>query len=236
MIAWGSVIVAAALLVAPSNGFAQDDDDIDELLGVEETPAPAETEEDLPEIGESDQLAVFVLDRGIYMSSDVGVFVTVGGQNGYSNLQPYLALKAGIDLGDMFSVQLAISTAYVSQNPVTEFDIPGNTLGRQIANFDMLNIGFEGVIAFRPTSRFAIEPRVGGGLTRLAPELTDPNAPSRVDGMSPWTAHAVGGVDFKYLTLLTDFTAGVSTNVHLVFGPEPIIGISGAFLVRYTFS
>ncbi|MFC1609339.1 adventurous gliding motility protein CglE [Myxococcota bacterium] len=230
--------IAMALLVwAPATAWAQDDIDAEKeaALGesepgeaVEETPAASE--EELPQIGE-DQLAVFVLQRGFYFSGDLGVFMTFGGTRGYSNIQPYVAVKAGFDINDYLSVQAAFSSGYSSGNPLSNNDAGLGLGGQEVVNYNLFNLGAEVVGAIRPSTRFAIEPKAGGGLTRINPTPHDPNDPnSFVSGFAP---HVVAGVDLKYLTLLTDFSAGMSLTGYFIIGPN-IPAVSIGFVVRYT--
>jgi hypothetical protein len=197
-----------------------------------ETPPAVEggAPEPLPDIGQ-DQLAVFKLQRGFYFSSDLGVFLTFGGVNGNSNVQPYLSMKAGIDLGDFASIQASLSHGYSSGNPLSRAELPTEG-GQGTINYGLMSIGGELVLALRPTSRFAIEPKIGGGLTFIYPQLTDPANPS--NALSKSAPHVSGGLDFKYLTLLTDFTAGLSFTGYYILGPN-IPALGTAFVVRYTF-
>ena len=239
---WGFM---AALMAAPAVAVAQDDLE-DDLFTEEETvstldelkeeQAEAEAQAGRQQFGE-DRLAVFELDRGWYMSSDLGFLISLGNLQGYSNLQPFVSLRAGYDLSDELSIQGVLSMGYISQNPISEYDLPGNFQGRQIDSFDLTNMGVEAVYALRPMSRLAIEPKLGAGLTLISPALTDISAPDPTNGLAPISPHVAAGVDFKYLTLMTDFTAGVSLNSYFIMVPgAPIFAISGAFVVRYTFS
>ena len=238
-----------ALLIGfllPFQAMAQDIDDdflsedeeesvsLDEL---KQAQADAEARDSNAQIGE-DRLANFELDRGWYLSSDVGVLISLGGQAGYSNLQPFVSIRGGYDLNEMFSVQTSVSMGYISQNPISVYDDPSTIesfSGKKIASYDLTMFAIEGLASFRPTERIAIEPKLGAGLTLLSPTPTDVSNPCSDCGMSPLSPHAMAGVDIKYLTLLTDFSAGVSLNTYFVIGPN-ILAVSGAFLVRYTFS
>lgn len=184
------------------------------------------TVQPLPEIG-TDQLAVFVLQRGIYVTTNLGAFFTFGGKRGYSNIQPYMAIKAGVDLNNWLSVQLAGATGFSSGNAINNSNQPG--VG--ITSYSMFNLGAEVVGSFRPTERFAIEPVLGGGMTRINPALY-----SSIDGKtySAYTGHINGGVELKYLTLLTDFSAGASLMGYYIFGVN-VPAMSIAFTLRYTF-
>lgn len=179
------------------------------------------------------KLAIFELERGLYVASDLGVFLTFGGVNGVSNVQPYLGLKVGHDLGDYFGVQLALAAGYASGNPVSENDVAGAGVGgREIEDYSLLSASVEGVAAWRPTERFAVEPKLGAGITRIYPALTSPQDPTAT--LNPVAPQVGGGIDLKYLTLLTDFSAGISLTAYYVIGPNiPALG-TGA-VVRYTF-
>ena len=241
---WLGALLVGLLL--PFQTMAQDLDDDDLFSDSEETvsldelkqaQAEAEARDPNAQIGE-DRLANFELDRGWYLSSDVGVLISLGNQAGYSNLQPFVSVRGGYDLSDMFSVQGSISMGYISQNPISAYDDPSTPesyTGKKIASYDMTMFAVEGLASFRPTQRIAIEPKLGAGLTLLSPTPTDTANPCTDCGMSPLAPHAMAGVDIKYLTLLTDFSAGVSLNSYFVIGPN-VLAVSGAFLVRYTFS
>lgn len=188
-----------------------------------------QVDEDLPQIGEDDQLAVFELDRGLYFASDLGVFMSFAGTQGYSNIQPYLALHVGYDLSDMFSVQASMAGGYVSNNPISDNELAGGGLG--VESYQMLNIGAEFVAALRVAQRFAIEPKLGGGIAHVTPSLTDPNDNSAA--LPTINPQLTFGVDLNYLTLLTNFTAGASFTGYYVIGPN-IPAVGAALHVRYT--
>ena len=65
-------------------------------------------------------------------------------------------------------MQLSFAFGYVSGNAVRSIDNPLDPAAigvgsRLIDNYDVMNIGADVVYAFRPTQRFAIEAKVGGG-------------------------------------------------------------------------
>ncbi|MEE8410208.1 MAG: adventurous gliding motility protein CglE [Myxococcota bacterium] len=232
----GPAVALLTCFALAQPALAQDtieqDDEIDAALADASPGDPTVGDGDRPEIGE-DQLAVFALRRGFYFSSDLGIFMTFAGVNGFSNVEPFMALKAGFDIGDYVSVQAVFSGGYASGNPISENDRPGNG-GFDIANYSLFNMGIEIVGAIRPTERFAIEPKIGGGLTRLSPAPTDPGDINVT--VSPFVPHAAFGVDLKYLTLLTDFTAGISlTGYAVIVGSTVVPAGAAAFVVRYTF-
>ena len=232
----------ALVLVVPQGVWAQEDDlfeddSSEDILG-DDTENFDEEEEEyvLPDIGE-DQLANFVLDRGLYTSSDVGVFLSFGGRKGVSNIMPYWALHTGYDISDELSAQVSIAAGYVSGNAIRAIDNPLDPVAigqgsRLVDNYDVLNIGADIVYALRPTQRFAIEAKLGGGFTRFNPAPSLELNPAEAD--SPMGAHVAFGADFKYLTLLTNFTAGASITGYFILPyAVPAVAIGG--VVRYTF-
>ena len=182
---------------------------------------------------DEDKLANFVLQRGWYVGADFGTFISIGNTNGVSHLQPYLALRVGRDITNNFSLQLSGSAGYVADNPISTYDDPAKTpSGTSVVSYDLLNLTAEAVYALRVTSRFAIEPRVGVGVSRINPLPTDPNNPDTL--VRRENLVVVGGMNFTYLTLLTDFSAGISANAYIL-PSHGIVGLGIAFTVRYTF-
>ncbi|MEM6730350.1 MAG: adventurous gliding motility protein CglE [Myxococcota bacterium] len=185
--------------------------------------------EPLPTIGQEDQLAVFELERGVYFSSDLGVFFTFGGATGSSNAQPYVAVHAGFDINDFLGVQASVAGAYVADNPPSDNELVSG--GQQVTSYQMFNLGAELVASLRPFNQIAFEPKVGGGVAFITPSLTDPADPNLI--LSDINPQLTFGADIKYLTLLTGFTAGASFTGTYVIGPD-IPGLAVGLHVRYT--
>lgn len=182
---------------------------------------------------DEDRLANFVLQRGVYVGADFGTFITIGGANGVSNLQPFVGLRLGYDLTDNLSLQLSGTAGYVSGNPISDYDDPAVTPnGTAVTSYDLLNFTGEVVYALRVTERFAIEPKVGLGFSRINPLPTDPDNPELLVSRGNLVIDA--GLGLTYLTLLSDFSAGVSATAYIL--PKPgVVGLATAFTVRYTF-
>jgi hypothetical protein len=104
-------------------------------------------------------------------------------------------------------------------------------MGNGTADYSLTNFGLEMVAALRPTARLAIEASAGGGVSRLNPLLTAYDGTDQ-PGFAP---HVVAGVDLKYLTLLTDFSAGVSVNGYTIIINPMVIAVSVSGVFRYTF-
>ncbi|MEL6759331.1 MAG: adventurous gliding motility protein CglE [Myxococcota bacterium] len=185
--------------------------------------------EQLPRVGEKDRLAEFERVRGFYLSGDLGVFLTFGGSAGSSNLQPYLAVHAGRDLDDTWSVQLSAGGAYVADNPPSDNELLFGS--QQVSSYQLFLAGAELVGSFQLAERVALQPRIGGGIAHTSPTLTDPDdASETISSLQPQTTVAV---DLAYLTLLTGFTAGVSVAGVWVFGAD-IPGFATSLHLRYT--
>ncbi len=234
IISW---VVVGSLLVS-TTAFAADDvkskasgnTSDDDLVGNFDAPkkeeaAPAAKVETAPK-KEGDKLAVFVLEKGWYLSTDLGVFFTFGGSRGYSSTQPYMMLKAGYDITDYLAIQLVLGAGFSADNAANKAQGGPSNYGIYILNPEL-------VYSLRPLERLEIRLRAGAGMAILTPAPVDPNNP-RNGTLSAVNAQLSGGVDFVYLTLLTDFSAGVSTTGYYVMGPNVTALSAGAFL-KYTF-
>ena len=179
------------------------------------------------------------MQRGFYVSSDIGFFLTLAGYRGHSNLQPYIGLNIGHDLTRWLSLQLAVGNGFNSGNGPSSKDNPvsnGNPNFEAINHFSATNIGLQVVGNIVPLERMALEFKAGGGVTRLAPlprSLKDKNDETG-NTESGWYGHVAGGLSIKYLTLLTDFTVGLDlTFYYTLRAGIPSLSISPT--VRYTF-
>lgn len=180
-----------------------------------------------------DTLGNFVLQRGLYVGADLGTFISLGGVNGVSNIQPYVALHLGYDLTDNLSLQATGSAAYIAENPISDFDDPSVTPGgTAVTSYDLLSLTGELVYALRVTQRFAIEPKIGAGFSRINPLPTDPDDPTLL--VPRMNLALVGGLGLTYLTLLTDISAGIAATFVVLPGPG-IVGLGTSLQVRYTF-
>lgn len=185
------------------------------------------------EVGEGRLVEKIEMQRGFYVSSDVGFFLTLAGYRGYSNLQPYIGFNVGYDLTRWLSMQVAVGNGFNSGNGPSAEDSPirdGNPNLSAINNFSATNVGVLAVGNIVPLERMALEFKLGGGVSRLAPlpRSLDP------DKESGWYGHVAGGIAVKYLTLLTDFTAGLDITFYYIL-PAGIPGLAISPTVRYTF-
>ena len=184
------VLVVPQGVWAQADDFFEDDVSDEDILGDESEDLEEEEEEYvLPDIGQTNSPTSF--DRGPNLMS-VGIFLSFAGRKGVSNVMPYLAIHTGYDINDELSAQLSFAFGYVSGNAVRSIDNPLDPAAigvgsRLIDNYDVMNIGADVVYAFRPTQRFAIEAKVGGGMTRFNPAPSLETNPAEAD--SPLGAH-----------------------------------------------
>lgn len=169
-----------------------------------------------------------VARRGFFAQTDLGAFLTLGGDNGYSNLQTYLQLGAGYELelagGAILlplSLQLAVgSNAQSCWAPRTS---TGLCLGSSSFTLTFFDLGAG--ILFRVAERLALGPRLLVGGTLLDPE---PRAGVRFQldlGLA---------ASLEYATALDHFAVGVEVSYRLVLGPN-ISAVAIHPRVQYTF-
>lgn len=171
----------------------------------------------------------FEMQRGFFIGSDLGVFMTFGGAaRGVSNAQPYVGINIGYDFTSWFSWQLHAGRGFAADAART-----ANEDTRGLRDFSFTNFMTGPVVWIRVWERLAIELKLQGGVAILDPIPLDPaiDAGVSVSGVEPVLG---GGVALKYLTLLTDFTLGLDVTFNYIIGVNlPTLAISPT--VRYTF-
>lgn len=220
---------ASVLLQAPvanntkssSAPKAADDEDEDEA---KKPAATATTESD-----EDRLYGKFELQRGLYVTSDLGLFMVFGGANkAVSNLQPYIGLSLGYDINQWFSWQIHAGRGFAASSPRSAAQDQQN----RIRDFSFTNVLTGPVVWLMVMERLAIELKAHGGVSILDPIPLE----AAIDGVQVPGVVAVvgGGVALKYLTLLTDFTLGLDiTFNYLLAANIPSLAITPS--VRYTF-
>ncbi len=184
------------------------------------------------EQGERGKLVAEVkVQRGFYIATDIGFFLTFAGERGHSNLQPYIGFNLGYDFNKWLSLQLSVANGFDSNNAVGPQD-DKNKFSNGIPSCQLTNLGLQLVGMFMPHERVGLELKLGGGTTRISPLprslRKDPNQESG------WQGHIAAGFGVKYITLLTDFTAGLDISFYLVL-PAKIPALAITPTVRYTF-
>ena len=168
--------------------------------------------------------------RGFYTETNVGVFWTMGGENTYSNGQPYLQLGVGYDIGSRISVGAHFALGSSAANCFAGY-VPGTANQCLLADNFTVMFGDATVAYLVPLAeRLYLTPKVAAGITRL-----DPSPKDAVDPSGTTNAFNAGaGVGIEYATSMDHFSVGADLLVRYVFGPNiPTFALFPR--VKYTF-
>ncbi len=173
--------------------------------------------------------------RGFFTETDIGAFFTVGGADGYSNLQGYLQLGVGYQLTVNGGKGLVPFGFHVGIGASAQdcFDPAGRqangTCGTTVSpvsdNFTMTLLNVSGGYLFQLVERLYLGPKLLVGYTLLDP--------------SPVT-NVTGGLDIglnaslEYATNMDHFSIGLDAGVRYVVGAN-ILAIAIYPRVQYTF-
>jgi len=166
--------------------------------------------------------------RGFFTETDIGAFMTVGGDDNYSNIQTYLQLGIGYDFFDALEVGAHVG---IGSNAANCF--AGKTLAGTCNQPDNFTLTFfDGTLAYllRLGSRFYLVPKVAAGYTLLEP------AP--VSGSNgPVTAgpNVGAGLGFEYATRMDHFSIGVDVFWRMILAGQGIHSLQFFPRVKYTF-
>ena len=166
--------------------------------------------------------------RGFFTDTDIGGFFTVGGDNGYSNLQSYLQLGVGYQLtiaggAGLVPFGLQFGVGANGQNCWAGLLADGTCASADsfTVSFLTASVGY----LFRVIDQLYLGPKVLAGGALLDPE---PVAKVR-------SAAIVGGaLSLEYATNMDHFSVGLEVSYRLVLGPK-ISAIASYPRVQYTF-
>lgn len=176
--------------------------------------------------------------RGFFTETDIGGFFTVGGDNGYSNLQSYLQLGAGYQIGlqdEKFAIPIGL-TVGIGANAANCW--AGLTKADECSQSDNFTItfitasaGFQAALL----ERFYFGGKLLGGYTLLdPPPVTEPSGAAFSGGINLGAAIGV-----EYFTNMDHFAIGVDVGYRMVLplGVQANIIHTLHFLLRvkYTF-
>lgn len=176
--------------------------------------------------------------RGFFTETDIGGFFTVGGDNGYSNLQSYLQLGAGYQIG-LSDEQMAIPIGFtvgIGANAANCW--AGLTAAEECSQSDNFTVTFLTASAgflYSLVERFYVGGKLLGGYTLLDPPPDTDATGNRFDkGIN--LGIAIGA---EYFTNMDHFAVGVDVGYRLVLP----LGISSNIIhslhfvlrVKYTF-
>ncbi len=226
LLLWGRTLEAEPLpegpMGSPAATSAEDTDAIEQQLAAEAKSQQTERGKLVAEVK---------VQRGFYLATDIGFFLTFGGERGHSNLQPYIGFNMGYDFNKWLSLQLSAANGFNSNNAVGPNDNKENNYNG-ITSYQLTNLGLQLVGMFMPHERVGLELKVGGGTTRISP--LPRSLRSDVNQETAWQGHIAAGVGVKYITLLTDFTAGLDVSFYFVL-PAKVPALAITPTVRYTF-
>lgn len=175
--------------------------------------------------------------RGFFTETDIGGFLTLGGADGYSNLQIYLQLGVGYDITENIEIGLHVGIGANAANCYAQRNAKGNCVNGTAStatdapdNFTMTFVDATFAYLFRIAERLYVAPKVIGGLTFLEPApLEDGN------GNPISIAGNVGlGVGVEYATNMDHFTIGLDVSARYILSAN-IFSLGFFPRVKYTF-
>lgn len=166
--------------------------------------------------------------RGFFTETDIGGFFTLGGDNGYSNLQTYLQLGAGYQLtigngAGLIPIGVHVGIGANAQNCWSGLKADNScTLSD---NFTLIFVSASGGYLHRVLERLYIGGKVLAGWTLLDPEPVT----GVTGGVNAGVAASV-----EYATNMDHFSIGLDVAFRFVIGPNiPSLGFYPR--VQYTF-
>jgi hypothetical protein len=167
--------------------------------------------------------------RGFFTETDVGFFWTLGGNDGYSNMQGYLQLGVGYQLtvGDgkgLIPIGVHVGIGANAGNCwATGSAVTGNCT--KADNFTNTFIDLTGAYLFQVVERLYIGPKLLVGATLLDPEPV----PGKTLGINAGIAASL-----EYATNMDHFSVGLDISYRIVLGPN-IHAFAVYPRVQYTF-
>ena len=169
-----------------------------------------------------------VVRRGFFTETDVGGFMTVGGDNAYSNLQTYLQLGVGYDVSQTIELGAHFGMGSNAANCFNGLKKTGECTATD--NFTVTFIDLTAAYLFKLADRFYLDPKLAVGYTLLDPAPVVPQ-----DGEPINKGINVGvGVGLEYATSMDHFSIGLDVLARYVIGPN-IISLQFFPRVKYTF-
>jgi hypothetical protein len=166
--------------------------------------------------------------RGFFTETDIGGFFTLGGDNGYSNLQTYLQLGAGYQLtiGEGRGlVPLGVHVAIGANAQNCWSGLKRDDTCNLSDNFTLIFISASGGYLHRVLDRLYVGGKIIAGWT-----LLDPAPVANVTG----GVNAGVAASVEYATNMDHFSIGLDVAFRFVIGPNiPSLGFYPR--VQYTF-
>ncbi len=160
--------------------------------------------------------------RGFFTEVDVGLFVNVLGSDGYSNLQSYLQLGVGYNIGEAVELGVHFGLGSNAQNCWAAYE---NDRCLGAANFTLSFINASAAYNFKLLHQLFLSPKLTGGWTLLEPEpILGLNGAPNIGG----------GVGIEYVTEMDHFSIGFDALARLIVGPN-VLSLQFYPRVKYTF-
>ena len=176
--------------------------------------------------------------RGTFAEASVGAFATVGGSRKVSNVQPWLGLTVGRDLGAASSIFASVGTG-ASSNSCFQQAASGSCAGSDAFGATFLEVG--GSYGAWIAPRLLLSGKLMGGISLFSPgPFTLKDGSTVADQvMAP---HAGAGLGLEYGTRLDHFAVGLDAVLRYSLAAAPDgggrMGIASMALVprvRYVF-
>ncbi len=170
--------------------------------------------------------------RGFFTETDIGTFMTVGGDNGYSNLQTYLQLGVGYDISETIELGLHFGLGSNAANCFS--GLKANNECVQTDNFTVSFVDVTAGYLIRLAERFYLVPKVAVGYTSLNPApVVQGSGP---DATPITSAPNIGaGVGLEYATSMDHFSIGIDALARYIVGPNNMYALQFFPRVKYTF-
>lgn len=174
--------------------------------------------------------------RGFFTETDVGGIFTVGGDNGYSNLQTYLQLGLGYQLtisGGKGIIPIGFHVGIGANAQNCWAGLKADKTCTQSDNFTMTFLDASVGYLHQVVERFYVGGKLLGGATLLdprpIPNPSDPTATGLMVGPNFGVALSI-----EYATNMDHFSVGLDVSYRLVIGPN-ISALMFYPRVQYTF-
>lgn len=163
--------------------------------------------------------------RGFFVETDIGGFLTVGGDNDYSNMQTYLQLGVGYDVSEKLELGVHFGLGSNAANCWSGLRTNGIDC-IETDNFTVTFLDASAAYLLELAPRFYLAPKVLVGYTRLDPApiyspATGPDG-KRKEGAVPLSdaLNVGGGLGVEYATSMDHFTIGVDVLYRFIVGPN----------------
>lgn len=169
--------------------------------------------------------------RGFFTETDIGGFLTLGGQNAYSNLQSYLQLGVGYDISETIELGAHFGIGANAANCFAELNARDECTASD--NFTVTFLDLTAAYLLPLADRFYLSPKLAIGYTMLdpAPVVDGSGADARPVNSG---INAGGGIGLEYATSMDHFSIGVDVLYRMIVGPN-IHSLQFYPRVKYTF-